>query len=905
MSSDRHPQSAESELPFKKNRLNGNHGRFPDKQEMYSRLHALFSGRLPDPDLFDEAMELFESLSPVELNKIRRKQVQEMLRERFSELHSFQEFVAGQTAEAVSRRVIDTQSEMNEFMATLGQNLDCLFDDEHLILLTQDVLTHQNISRFIQELASNNISYAENISYVARIRDWSQEKCIQFLGRIIVKMMRGLISHAKNGQVPLSTLYNACNECLWDLQKYFQSEQGYIPTGIAHKLRLEQRSEETPDPFLYAEQNREDRSKIAEVSMANDQERSRLLIANLHKATDKIRTTVIPELLQQNVSAREAFWAIHRAHFDENPFLSHMHTSSFNEVPAYARNSGGDDFYQQSIGQTRRNFVSSGWTGHLESHYLPVLEEKFFLRLEEAMGYITSEEEFLDLVTKVDMFMITAHLPFDGAGRTYEDFMVYLGKRAGYPLTVSVSGYRNASSAMVEDRMKADDDYKKERDGICLRNLGIMIDPTVKRSEWKAYTQGLLKEKYAEKWEAISASEQALEAQRIINAVASPGDTDKIAQQYRSFQELRHVWQAARSQSYIIASSSHISAECDELMAESTVNYTLATQAKFAALEQKYPEDPLVRQIAEQHLRPRTPHDMLVLARLFHREKKTGKAIDLYERALEMDPKNTDALNELGLLHEDQGKDNDAETFYRRAIKANELFEHAYNNLGFLLMQRPDQQEEAEALLLKTITLKPRHTAAHYNLALLYKKQDKTEKAIEYFQKFLEIKPSSISVRTEFADYLLQTGRDDALLEKQFDEILEWQPQNIIALFQLARYYRRKDKPRKAQLYYEELLRIDPSHINARMNLGMLLRGAQQYEASESQFRIIIQQNADFEAAYLGLAITYLSKNDHAACRQVLEEYVAKGFSVLRGSFRDLAEEVGFQYPEHKQDIWD
>lgn len=94
---------------------------------------------------------------------------------------------------------------------------------------------------------------------------------------------------------------------------------------------------------------------------------------------------------------------------------------------------------------------------------------------------------------------------------------------------------------------------------------------------------------------------------------------------------------------------------------------------------------------------------------------------------------------------------------YQTAIRLNPTFDGAYINLGLALIQT-EQLETASQIFQQVLTLPERsetpasiHTIAHYNLAIIWKRQGKTDEAISEVQQALAITPDF-----EIAQQLLQ-----------------------------------------------------------------------------------------------------------------------------------------------------
>jgi len=109
-----------------------------------------------------------------------------------------------------------------------------------------------------------------------------------------------------------------------------------------------------------------------------------------------------------------------------------------------------------------------------------------------------------------------------------------------------------------------------------------------------------------------------------------------------------------------------------------------------------------------------------------------------YRQAIKLKPDYVRAHNNLGVTLQEQGRTDEAEASCRKAITLKPDLAEAHNNLCNTL-QEAGRLEEAEASCRKAITLKPDLAEAHYNLGKVYKIIAKYSKAVECFEKTLEL----------------------------------------------------------------------------------------------------------------------------------------------------------------------
>ncbi len=125
------------------------------------------------------------------------------------------------------------------------------------------------------------------------------------------------------------------------------------------------------------------------------------------------------------------------------------------------------------------------------------------------------------------------------------------------------------------------------------------------------------------------------------------------------------------------------------------------------------------------------------------------------------------AFNALGLVHMDLKEDDQAEKYFRQAIKIDPSNSETKNNYGMFLCQRGRQKEGIRQLLdaLKN-PLYATPDVAYKNAGLCARKAGDTKSAEEYFLKALKLNPNQPQALYNLAEINYQ--RDDYAAAKQY-----------------------------------------------------------------------------------------------------------------------------------------
>jgi len=149
---------------------------------------------------------------------------------------------------------------------------------------------------------------------------------------------------------------------------------------------------------------------------------------------------------------------------------------------------------------------------------------------------------------------------------------------------------------------------------------------------------------------------------------------------------------------------------------------------------------------------------------LYQNQRDITKAIQTYQRVIELDPAYFEAYNNLGLLYQEIGDVDRALHAYQRAIEINPRYEKGLNNLGILFYLK-DRYEEALESFQKAITAQPNNIESYLNLGILFKKQGQWNKAMESFQKAIAINPVSGETHYNMALLYEQTNQVELAID--------------------------------------------------------------------------------------------------------------------------------------------
>lgn len=186
------------------------------------------------------------------------------------------------------------------------------------------------------------------------------------------------------------------------------------------------------------------------------------------------------------------------------------------------------------------------------------------------------------------------------------------------------------------------------------------------------------------------------------------------------------------------------------------------------------------------------------LANIFHIAGEIGKAIKAFQKVLELDPHHTDAAIGLSVLFNDIGRYDEAKQIFEKASY------HVKNAKSGL----------EDPHINKKFALK------HYELAEQYFVYNRLEEALFEYNKAIGLDPDNLEIRVKIAKTYAKKG----FISKAFEELKRLKneyPAYIPARLALGLLYYGNGNTLEAQVEWQNILSIDPSHQEATMYLNL------------------------------------------------------------------------------------
>ena len=242
-----------------------------------------------------------------------------------------------------------------------------------------------------------------------------------------------------------------------------------------------------------------------------------------------------------------------------------------------------------------------------------------------------------------------------------------------------------------------------------------------------------------------------------------------------------------------------------------------------------------------------------------------------YEKAEQMGDSLTEDFSDdfrfhmlMGNIYTMEGKNRDAIASFRLVTNLNPRCTEAYNNLG-LIYRKLGRFEKAAASLEKALSLDQDSPDVHYNLGNLHKSMANGVMAIESYKTVLSLKPDYLQAYNNLG--AIYESRDERDLARQtYEEGLTFDPSNSSLLYNLGVLNQQEERWEEAERCFREALKKRPGWTDCLNNLAITLQEQNRLEEAKTLFYSILEKDDTNPAIFnnMGVVQSRLGQLDEA-----------------------------------------
>jgi tetratricopeptide (TPR) repeat protein len=205
-------------------------------------------------------------------------------------------------------------------------------------------------------------------------------------------------------------------------------------------------------------------------------------------------------------------------------------------------------------------------------------------------------------------------------------------------------------------------------------------------------------------------------------------------------------------------------------------------------------------------------------------QQKTKEARDCFLKTVQLHAGYPGTLpnawNNLGILAAREGNYDQAIEYFQRALQIDPQHSIALQNLGSAYRQKKDWPQ-AKSALERALTLNPNDPEANYSLGMVYAQQNDTDRAYQYLQKAIALRPAYPEALNNLGILYLRTNRSAEAIQS-FEQSIRVAPEYEQAYLNLSQVYAIQGDRQKAKGVLQELLQQRPENVQAQQALKAL-----------------------------------------------------------------------------------
>jgi tetratricopeptide (TPR) repeat protein len=276
----------------------------------------------------------------------------------------------------------------------------------------------------------------------------------------------------------------------------------------------------------------------------------------------------------------------------------------------------------------------------------------------------------------------------------------------------------------------------------------------------------------------------------------------------------------------------------------------------------------------------------------------------LLSQVLKAAPEEATALNLLGAIRAKQGRLDEAETLFSRAVRSDASMTGAHMNLAHLYLLKREPEKTASELR-EVLRLEPDNAEAGYRLAWLLLSQDRVDECINFVEKLkgsqqlsapllgvlgearlkkgertagvsalkraIELSPDVPSYHFVLGIAWLKAPPDLQEAEQSFRQFLKLQPDDAQGQLHLGYVLLKEKQYAEARALLERSLQKSSATPEAFYYLGLIAQGQNEDERAIGLFEKSIQLAPSFAYVHIALGATYLKLKNYTRAQQALE----------------------------------
>jgi tetratricopeptide (TPR) repeat protein len=191
-----------------------------------------------------------------------------------------------------------------------------------------------------------------------------------------------------------------------------------------------------------------------------------------------------------------------------------------------------------------------------------------------------------------------------------------------------------------------------------------------------------------------------------------------------------------------------------------------------------------------------------------HQQGNLQQAEQIYRKILNQQPDHADALNLLGVIESQHGRNDIAEKLISKALVINPAIPEYHNNIG-RVYEAQIKFLDAKDAYQAALSISPEFTDAMLNLAKLSIKLGNYEEAEDCYKKIIDLTPARIEAYLGLGRLYKNTA-ELKKLEALYNHAIKFNPDNDLLHHELGFHFQESGRLAEAEAAYRKALKINP-----------------------------------------------------------------------------------------------
>jgi len=245
------------------------------------------------------------------------------------------------------------------------------------------------------------------------------------------------------------------------------------------------------------------------------------------------------------------------------------------------------------------------------------------------------------------------------------------------------------------------------------------------------------------------------------------------------------------------------------------------------------------------------------------------KALLQFQKAIEL---GYDSYSNLGLLLSYQGKFNEAEAQYKRAMEQTPVVIGVYYNYGNLLYENRNLRE-AKIYYEKAIELNYIAAGLYTNYGNLLQEEGNIEKAFTYHKKAIELNPNMPEVYHNYGNTLYRQRKLEVALI-QYSNAIKLNPKFAASYNSYGVILQEQGKLEEARKYHEKSIKLNPHDAGVHNNLGNVLASQGKYNMALNSYQKAVELVSGFALAYSNYGVVLQKQKKYEESLSYLQKAI-------------------------------